>query len=178
MRRLSEFLFERFDKKGLENVKVVFDVLPEIVYIEAPDNYSESDIQIYLNDVVENNMPVSKSNVSRLFGKNAQYIDDAYFEYEKFEHISDEETKDYDVLIKWDKQYDEKKTSKKLNIFKLTKMKYIILFSDFEIYCETDDQIKETVDKIFLATDKDKVNNYEISIKYNPELTEYDIADK
>lgn len=178
MRGLREFIFERFDLKKLENVKVSYDVLPEVIYLEAPDNYSESDIQIYLNDVAAKNMPTSQSNASRLFGKNAKNIDDAYFEYEKFEHITDSDTSKYEITIEWDKQYDQSKTDKTMNLYKITNLKYIVLFSDFEIYCELDDQIPETMEKIFRATDSDKVNDYKMSIKYNKELTEYDIAEK
>ena len=178
MRGIREFIFERFDQKHLENVKVSYDILPEIIYIEAPLNYSESDLQIYINDVASNNMPSSPENAKRLFGKNSGYIDDAYFEYDKFEHLNDSNTDNIKINIKWDKQYDEKKTEKDLSIFKITNMKYVILFSDFDIYCETDDQIHETIDKIFKATDNDKVNDFEYSIKYNSEATEFDIAEK
>ena len=175
MRGIKEFIFERFDLKHLENVKIIYDVFPEVIYVEAPVNYSESDIQIYINDVAGNNMPSSYSNSSRLFGKNAQYIDDAYFEYEKFEHVYDKSLSDDKINIKWDKQYDEQRTEKQLDIYKITKLKYVILFSDFEIYCENDDQIRETISKIFKATDSDKVNYFEMSIKYNEEESSYDI---
>lgn len=178
MRGIREFIFERFDRKSLQNVKVSYDILPETIYIEAPTNYSESDLQIYINDVASKNMPASTENASRLFGKNAEYIDDAYFEYDKFEHLNDIETDEIKINIKWDKQYDEQKTEKDLDVFKITKMRYIILFSDFDIYCENDDQIHETVDKVFKATDNDKVNDFEYSIKYNADNLEFDIAEK
>lgn len=178
MKGIREFIFERFDKKQLENVKVCYNILPETIYVEAPTNYSESDLQIYINDVASNNMPSSSNNANRLFGKNSQYIDDAYFEYDKFEHLNDSDPDDVTINIKWDKKYDEQKTEKDLNIFKITNMRYIILFSDFEIYCENDDQIHETIDKIFKATDNDKVNDFEYSIKYDSEALEYDIAEK
>ena len=178
MKGIREFIFERFDKKSLENVKVCYNILPETIYVEAPINYSESDLQIYINDVASNNMPSSTNNANRLFGKNSQYIDDAYFEYDKFEHLNESDPKDVKINIKWDKKYDEQKTEKDLNVFKITNMRYIILFSDFEIYCENDDQIKETIDKIFKATDNDKVNDFEYSIEYDADALEYDIAEK
>lgn len=178
MRGIREFIFERFDRKQLENVKACYDIMPETIYIEAPSNYSESDLQIYINDVASTNMPSSHNNARRLFGKNSGYIDDAYFEYDKFEHINNFDKESNKINIAWDKQYDENKTDKDLSVFKITNMRYIILFSDFEIYCETDDQIQETMEKIFKATDNDKVNDFEFSIKYNSEKTEFDIAEK
>ena len=175
MRTLKEFIFERFDLTKLENVKITYDIYPEELYIEAPENYSESDMQIYLGDKFLDNLPSGKSNSTRLFGKNAQYIDDAYFEYDKFEHMKDS---DKDVDIAWDKQYDTSKAEKKTDTFKVTKMRYVILFSDFEIYVENEDKIDETIEKIFRATDSDKVNDFNIKITYNPELTEYDKINK
>ena len=53
-------------------------------------------------------------------------------------------------------------------------MKYVVLFSDFEIYCETEDDIVGTIEKIFKATDSDKVNDYPIKIIYNPDETKYE----
>ena len=175
MKRLKEFIFERFNLTKLENVKVIYDVYPEELLIEAPENYSESDMQIYLCDKFLDSLPSGQSNSNRLFGKNAQYIDDAYFEYDKFEHIVDS---DKEVDIEWDKQYDTIKADKKTDTFKITHMRYVILFSDFEIYVESDDQIDQTIGKIFRATDTDKVNDFNIIIKYNSELTEYDKINK
>lgn len=176
MRGIREFIFERFDLTKLQNLKITYDVTPEELYIEAPANYSESEIQIYLGDKFLEDLPSGKSNASRLFGKNASYIDDAYFEYDKFEHMNDSSIHDAD--IKWDKQYDTSKAEKDTDLFKITKMRYIILFSDFEIYVENEDKIAETMEKIFKATDSDKVNDYNIKITYNSELTEYDEINK
>ena len=52
MKNLVQFIKEELKSKVVENVKVVFDVLPEQFYLTAPEGYSESDIQIYLDDII------------------------------------------------------------------------------------------------------------------------------
>ena len=52
MKNLVQFIKEELKSKVVENVKVVFDVLPEEFYLTAPEGYSESDIQIYLGDTI------------------------------------------------------------------------------------------------------------------------------
>lgn len=175
MKGIREFIFEKFEQTKISNVKISYDIIPEELYLEAPENYSESDLQIYLGDKFFESLPAGKDNASRLFGKNARYIDDAYFEYDKFEHSQDNSHK---VDIEWDKQYDTSKAETKTDIFKIIGLKYVILFSDFEIYVESEDKIDSTIEKIFRATDSDKVNDFDIKITYNPELTEYDKINK
>lgn len=175
MKPLTKFILEKFEKNTLKNLKVVYDVQPESITLEVPENYSESQMQIYLGDRFYESLPAAQDNVRRLFGKNAEYIDDAYFEYESITHDTDTYNKDdFEADIEWDSQYDKNAEGKKMNIFTVKNMKYVILFSDFEIYCETDDDIVGTIEKIFKATDSDKVNDYPIKIIYNPDETKYE----
>lgn len=177
MRTLKEFIFETFEKQTLHNVKVQYDAEKEKIVFEAPATYSENDLIIYITDLFLDNMPSGKDNSSKFFGKNAQYIDDAYFEYEKIEHINNTSYSG-DIDFEWDKQYDEDKADKDLNYFIVTNLKYTILFSDFEIFSESIDNIDNDINKIFSVTDSNKINTYKIRIRYNPEKLEYNKEDK
>lgn len=172
MKNLVQFIKEELKSKVVENVKVVFDVLPEQFYLTAPEGYSESDIQIYLGDIIMTELPSENDKYANLLGKNANNISDAYFEYDKFEHINDYNA---DVNLEWDSHYDEKVKDEDLNTFKLTKLKYIILFDEFELKdSDFDGNIKELLNQIFNKFDSSSINKYPAEIKYNPDLLEFD----
>ena len=167
MKSLVKFITEKYENITVKNVKVVFDIFPEEFYLNAPENYSESDLQIYIGDVLLKELPADNDKFKNLIGKNYDDINDAYFEYEKFEHLN-EDINEYS--LKWDPYYDEKNKSE-LNTFKLKKLKYIILFDEFEILVKHD--VKETLNEIFSKLDSSRINNYPVDMKYNPELLEY-----
>lgn len=168
MKSLKKFIKEQYETTKIQNVKAVFDIFPEEFYLNAPENYSESDLQIYLCDVLLKELPADNNDkFKKLIGKNYDNINDAYFEYDKFEHLN-EDIQEYS--LKWDPYYDEKNKSE-LNTFKLTKLKYIILFDEFEILSEGD--IKETLNNIFAQLDSSRINKYPVDIKYNPDKLEY-----
>ena len=169
MKSLKRFITEKYENIIIDNVKVVFDVFPEEFYLNAPENYSESDIQIYIGDVFLKELPADNDKYKNLLGKNSDNINDAYFEYDKFEHINDDIK---ELSLKWDGHYDENNKSE-LNTFKLSKLKYIILFDEFEILDKNSEDVKEILNKIFLKFDSSRINKYPIDIKYNSELLEY-----
>lgn len=170
MKNLINYIKESYSTITLYDVKVVFDVLPKEFYLSAPESYSESDIQIYLGDILLSKLPSENDKYSHLLGKNKDNISDAYFEYEKFEHINDY---DKDVNLEWDSYYDERLKDDKLNTFKLTNLKYIILFNEFDIKDDNKDDIKETMNTIFKAFDSSNINKYPVEIQYNSDLLEY-----
>lgn len=171
MKNLSQYIKESYDKFSVNDLKVVFDVLPEVYTLTAPETYSESDLQIYLGDVILAKLPSEDERYQKLFGKNINNINDAYFEYEKFEHSSDT-YEDEQINLKWDSHYDENKKDVKLNMFKLTKLKYIILFDSFELLDNSDD-IDKILNEIFSKMDSSDINDYPVTIKYNPDELEY-----
>lgn len=172
MKGLVQFIKEELKSKIVENVKVIFDIFPEEFYLTAPEGYSESDIQIYLGDVILNELPSENEKYENLLGKNKDYISDAYFEYDKFEHINDY---DKDVNLEWDSHYDENVKDEDLNTFKLTKLKYVILFDEFELKDDKfDGETKDLLDKIFAQFDSSNINKYPVEIKYNADLLEFD----
>lgn len=171
MKNLTQYIKEAYDKFSVNDLKVVFDILPEIYTLTAPETYSESDLQIYLGDVILSKLPSEDEKYQKLFGKNINNINDAYFEYDKFEHSSDD-YEDEQINLKWDKHYDENKKDVKLNMFKLTKLKYIILFDSFELLDNSDD-VDKTLNEIFSKMDSSDINDYPVTIKYNPDELEY-----
>jgi len=171
MKNLVEFIKESYDKFSVNDLKVVFDILPEIYTLTAPETYSESDLQIYLSDAILPKLPSEDERYQKLFGKNINNINDAYFEYDKFEHSSSD-YEDEQINLKWDKHYDENKKDSKLNMFKLTKLKYIILFDSFELLDNSDD-VDKTLNEIFSKMDSSDINDYPVTIKYNPDELEY-----
>ena len=70
-----------------------------------------------------------------------------YFEYDKFEH-SDDDYEDKQINLKWDSYHDEKANDTKRNMFKLTNLKDIILFDEFELLDKTDDDPKKVLDEV------------------------------
>ena len=171
MKNLVNYIKESYEKTTLSNVKVVFDVLPEEFYLNAPETYSESDVQIYLGDSLLKNLPSENKKYQNLLGKNKDYISDAYFEYDKFEHIKDFED---EVNLTWDSYYDDKVDEKSLNTFKITGLKYTILFDEFEVLDKNNDDIKNVLDEIFTKLDSSSINKYPVEIKYNSELLEFE----
>lgn len=172
MKNLINYIKESYEKIHLTNVKAVFDINPEVFTLTGPEIYSESDIQIYLGDVLLKELPSENKKYQNLLGKNVDHISDAYFEYSKFEHSSDT-YEDEQINLKWDSYYDERVKDKKLDMFKLTDLKYIILFDEFEILDKNDNEVKNILDEVFSKLDSSEINKYPVSLKYNSELTEF-----
>ena len=78
---------EAYEKIVLNEVDAKFDVKPEVLYIEAPDHWNESDLQTYMNDMWLNKLPSGQDYSEKLFGPNFESIYDIYFEYNKYEHL-------------------------------------------------------------------------------------------
>ena len=100
----------------------------------------------------EPELPSEDRKYSKLLGKNDNNISDSYFEYEKFEHFPKENSKDIELNIEWEKEYDEN-NDESLDIFKLTKLKYIITFDEFEYKDEENSNSEDTINQIFSKFD-------------------------
>lgn len=174
MKSLLRYIKEEYEDKSIHNVKIVFDVNPQEFYLNAPEIYSESDLQTYLIDRLLPELPSENRKYSKLLGKNESNISDSYFEYEKFEHFSeDDDLEDIVLDLEWENEYDEN-NSDKLDIFKLTNLKYIISFDEFEYKDSENSNTEETINQIFSKFDTSNINKYPIEIKYNPDSIEYD----
>jgi hypothetical protein len=127
MKKLINYIKESYESYRLNNVTVKYNVKPSDFIIEAPENYQESDIQQYLDDKLLINLPSGVDYSEKFFGKNYESISDAYFEYKTFEHLQNKPSGSID--LKWDSRYLDSVKDTTLNYFKLTNLKYIIVFS-------------------------------------------------
>lgn len=175
MKSLVQYIKEEYENKIILNLKAVFKVSPDNFYISAPSTYSESDLQIYLVDRLLPDLPSENQKYNYLLGKNVKNISDSYFEYDKFEHLTEKD--DIKLDLEWDDEYDNSNSSteKEIDIYKFEHLRYIIMFDEFEYLDDPDSSsVQSTIDKIFLKLDSSNINNYPIKIKYSSELTKYD----
>ena len=170
MKSLKQFIKEEYEANKVENLKLVFNVKPEEFYLNAPETYSESDIQVYLGDVLLKELPADNDKYSKLLGKNVENINDAYFEYDKFEHMQDSDIDEFN--LEWDQYYDEKHNEDKLDVYKITNLRYVIMFDEFEILDDSDD-IRKTLDEVFHKLDSSNINKYPVEIEYDSKQLEY-----
>ena len=171
MRSLKEYIKEDYKKYSVQNLKIVFDILPEEFYLNAPGKYSESDIIIYLGDSLFEKLPADNAKFRKFFGKNYDYIADTFFEYDKFEHLNDSNIKEFN--LEWYKEYEENIKDEDIDTFKITNLRYVILFDEFEIQ-NNNDNIKNILNEIFSKLDSSIINKYPVEIKYNSDSLEFD----
>jgi len=171
MKSLKQFILETVEIYRLNEVVATYFVQPDEIIVQAPENYSESDIQIYLNDLWLKDLPSNEKYSKSFFGINSDSISDVYFEYDTFEHI-DIEPKNY---IEWDSKYDPKSsnTDIKLEYFKLKNIKYIIVFDRFDLTDTDDDNVQENLKDIFKAAESNNENKYSIEIKFDEDSLKY-----
>ena len=178
MKPLKQFIVEQLEPTILKNMKVTYDCTKEYLTISVPEQYSENDMQIYIQDRFLKYLPSDGQYSERFFGKNAANIDDAYFEYDSFSKTGIDSYSG-PIDIEWDSQYDESKKDAKLAVFKISRLTYTILFNEFEIMSNNDGKdANALVDKIMKATESSDLNKYPIGIRYNSKKTEYDKKDE
>ena len=171
MKTLKQYIYKTIEINILSDIKATYFVQPEEIIVQAPETYSESDIQIYLDDIWLTNLPSEPKIAKKIFGVNGDSIVDAHFEYDTFEHI-DVEPKDY---IEWDSKYDIKNSNDdiKLEYFKLKNIKYIIEFDRFDLTDVDDDTAKDALIKIFSASESNNTNKYAVEIQFDEDSLEY-----
>ena len=171
MKTFSKYINEDVDVYRLNEVKAVYDVDPQEMIIQAPETYQENDVHQYIDDKYLQELPSFTDYAEKLFGKNCDNISDAYFEYDTFEHLS-VEPKDY---IEFETKLDSKNTSEdvKLDYFKLTNVRYIILFDRFDLIDVDDDTVKEKLVDIFVAAESNNENEWPIEIKFDEDNLEF-----
>lgn len=151
---------------NLEDVKVIYDG-PVEYYIQAPINYSESDIQIYIEDVLLPKLPGSMSNASKYFGANAESISNRYIEYDS---IVMSEGNAPRIDLDWDSLGDELQPNVELVVFQVKNLKYVIEFDSFKLQNVTDDNYNAKLESIFMASVPSDVDalSLPIRISLNP----------
>lgn len=169
---LHSFIMEQdLSNTVVHDLKVIYNG-PDNLYIEVPENYSESDIQIYMDDTLLTKLPANDNLSEKFFGKNKDKIADVYFEYDS---IDEAMGKDQTPDIEWDSRYDSKDSDEenKLHIMCIHSIKYIILFDDFELIEVKEDDIKSELIKIFTNTNSSTINNYPFELIFDSKNIEY-----
>ena len=170
MKTLKQFIKESLIKEeneefSINNVIVRYDC-PSSLFIQIPSKYSESDMQIYLDDELLDKLPGSSQLSKKFFGKNSENIIDAYFEYDS---ISQAIGKDQKADLVWDEKYDSSiKDSSELTIYQISNLKYIIEFEKFSFDNTIDDtNVRETLENLLQTTVSNSINKYPIEISLN-----------
>ncbi len=170
-------LNEEYNDKIISELKVVYDVMPEEFFIQCPSSYEETDIQQYLDDALLEKLPSNPDDGQKFWGDNMNNLNDAYFEYDKFEHLKTDESVD-DINLEWDEHFSSKKMKDDdtMDMFKITKLKYILLFDEFKLmYDEDNDDIEEVIGNLFKTAETNNDNEYPVEIQYNEKETSYKI---
>ena len=177
MKSLKSFLNESLDATTIKNVKIVYKAKKDRLSFTVPETYSENDFQIYLQDRFGDEMPSGEDFRDRFFGKNAQNIDDAYFEYSTFTKTSQDSYKN-SIDIEWDSQYDENKKDSKMSVIEIRNLIFTILFDEFELMSSNNgDDADFLIEKICKASESSDLNKYPIDILYDRSRTKYEKID-
>lgn len=176
MKSFQQYILEAQNNNiRLNSVTVTYECSPmnddkrNDIIIQAPDSYQEADIQQYINDLLLNSLPSSQDYATKFFGVNDENIFDIYFEYDKFEHLDNEDKSEYD--IEWNNDYSKSGKAEELGKFKLTNLKYIIKFDRFDMEgIKDDNKISSYLQEIFNVTVSNSSNQYPIFIK-NPQVS-------
>ena len=169
MKTLRQHILEALDTQTIENLKVTYTTEKKDIYINCPDTFQEDDIHQYIDDLLLEQMPSNQDIAKKFFAANVKYINDAYFEYDSFQRMS---YKKDNVDIKYDDELG-KKTEQDVKIvtFRITNLRFIMLFSKFELNL-TNDDIEDTLSTIFSAYESNDYNDSDVVFKYDS--CEYD----
>ena len=163
MKKLTQYILEQIKQYRVYDLTVIYNVNPKELVLQAPEKYSESDIQIYMDDKWLKGLPSDPSNAVKVFGNNHSQITDSYFEYDSFEHISVTPSK----YIEWDSNYDKNATDD-LGFFVINNLRYIIKFDHFDLVDLKDEsEIKDQLTNIFTSAESNNANKWPIEIKLN-----------
>lgn len=173
MKSLIQFIKESYDVYQLKEITVKYTINPEDYIVQGPKSYSEDDITIYMGDKLFNNIPSSEDNAKKFFGKNAENIFDVYFEYDGFEY--NEDLNDKKPNLEWDAHYDKNLNNDDVELinFVFKNIKLVIKFDKFEIQYGEGDDIKQTLETIFMATVSNDQNKYDLTLTLDPNNIEY-----
>ncbi len=169
MKTLIQYILEELEEKTVENLTVTYSTDKKEIYINCPDTYQEDDIHQYIDDLLLEQMPSNQDIAKKYFRNNVKYINDAYFEYDSFQRYT---YKKDNVDIEYDSELGkEVNDDVKIVTFKITNLRFTMLFSKFELQL-TNDDIDETLRIIFSAYESNDYNDSDIIFKYDS--CEYD----
>lgn len=167
MKSLSNYILEEYNTYRLNYVTVRFTT-KENTIIEVPEKYTNSDIELYLNDALLEKMPSNYEFAEDLFGTNATNIIDAFFEFERIDPVSNQKPDIEFVPNKGDNERDSK-----LVLYTIKNLVYVISFDRFDVLNGNDDNIKGILDLIFKTVESNSLNDYPIELHYDDKNLEY-----
>ena len=140
---------EEFNSYRCKNLKVYFDIKyndENVISFKIPETYSESDFQIYIQDLYLNDLPGNSFSTKEILKNNNSNLFDTNFEYDTYEK-SDDEPKNF---IDWKDDYDDHITNDdKFAYVKLENLQYIMHFDTFDLNCESEEDIEDSLKTIF-----------------------------
>ena len=74
MKDIITYISESLEALKIKNLKVIYRVIPDIFTVGVPNNYSESDMQIYLDDKCLDELPGSNDQSKKVLGNNIKQI--------------------------------------------------------------------------------------------------------
>ena len=122
-------------------------------------------------------LPSNNDKAKHFFGKNAENISDAYFEYDGYEHLTSDEVEnksDIDINLEWDPKFTTNNNDKNLDLFSFKNLKYVISFDGFDLLDGKDKNIKDVLATIFKATVSNNTNVYPITISLDTNNIEFE----
>ena len=164
MKSIAQLLNEALsENETLNKLSVKWDG-PDDLFVQVPESYGESDIQIYLDDTLLKDMPAEAD--SDALGKNEDELTDVYFEYDKLEAALGTSQK---ADIEWDDHYDQAANGTNLQVMHIHGLKYCILFDKFtlENVEEDDDEIRDTLFNLFNGMTEDTKEDIPFEITLN-----------
>lgn len=170
MKNLVTYLKEAFEQNSINNLEVTYKCNKDEILINCPETFQEDDIHQYIDDLLLEQMPSNQDIAKKYFRNNVKYINDAYFEYDSFQRL--DYKKDIVDITYDDNLGKDAPNESKIVTFRLTKLRFKMTFSKFELMIEEDDNIDETLDKIFNAYESNSYNDTDIIFKYDS--CEYD----
>lgn len=159
---LKKYITESFNVLKIKNLQVTYKVIPEVFTVGVPNSYSETDMQSYLDDKCLDELPGSNDQSKKVLGNNIKQLNDCHFEYEKY---TSSDRPQSEVNLEWDAKYDENNTGDSYTYYKLSFLKYIMDFGEFNLKNVEDTNIKDELTKIFEVFNSSKTNQYPIEIE-------------
>lgn len=165
MKSLVSYILEEYSKDiRVNNLKVTWQVRdPENykgeVLIQVPEDYSDDDIDNYLNDLLLEKMPSNKDLAEQFFNVNKDNIIDARFEYDHKGCMR--ENKNH-VTFEYDSNIDNKQKGSDDNLVRYTfiGLKFIMEFDYFDVINIEDDGLQDDLFNIFKQTVSSKTVQY------------------
>lgn len=137
----------------INDLEVTYTTKSGSLYIQVPENYTEDNIQLYLDNISSTDMPGNDEDGPELFGQeNYEQLIDVYFSYDRLT-IPEDATIKPDV--EWDKRYDNKQDpNAKLTLYSIDNIQYILRFEKFIV-----DTMNKNLDNILKDLFKNSESN-------------------